>query len=895
MASLAQVSKSRIAVNWTIHGGGTDGYYYRKTSEGKSVQDDFIRMKDLFDHVNDELAKNCKEGRRITSIKNFRWTSPGASIVSNEDIDDQFRGIFEHPYWEEVYGNRSMETRDKLGRDRLHQPVTSGVGAPEDAETWGPGELLKDLQLSMFDQDKYDALTDEEEKKKYVSDNVFTNELLSTEYANKYTQMTSGDFGLWFQRYVESESQDGSFSPFKRAFPSEWTNEEDQGKLKKDLQKLHDDIFNVAQKENQILKDEKMSDIITQIILASCKRVTDDAEWEKSCQHWEFYPITCSPINGVEGRKELFKQYPQKDVTDKGKERLEEIRSKAEAAKAEAMEKGDTEKVARLNQKIVEIANAENELDVVGAEMKYKRYNGNPALQFIYLLNIARRCLVFHKGKKVREEYVTSAPEKTVANMPSINPHDFKFDATYDCMDPDERKQMYMDINGFLQNVRPNKTRHETSDLFAFNHVDVEGTIYNLFENDNLIKLLMQLQGGVKLDERDFYTKIEEDWVGGVLDEIVAEVHEKHPDKDNISDVPIILKLLYYVMFNSSNTKDGIAKEYVVGSPEKTLKRKTTGEDQAVSVNPGKFLPGWWDNYDFMAPVHGFLRSVSKALYYKVTGNSGGGRMAAGTRRQLESTMHGKKPLTERPNKTDGGTVVPYHEWQDPDRVLKFLEPACEFKRPFYDEIRYTMLDIAKEYAGTKNHTDTKNEDETAWEATGTTPEAIKERFKGEVRTNLRGKRYAEADEANGEYFSDDFERHFKKFVKIEGSNFGSTEGANTNPFVKIFINPGRSEYKNSFTMAQGGKKKRKKRTRRKRKKKRKRTRKKRKKKRKCKKRMKKKIICLSAPNKKATRKLIRVTKKLAKMKGIRLSKCSKQRIKKWAKKKKRTRRRRKR
>jgi len=54
-----------------------------------------------------------------------------------------------------------------------------------------------------------------------------------------------------------------------------------------------------------------------------------------------------------------------------------------------------------------------------------------------------------------------------------------------------------------------------------------------------------------------------------------------------------------------------------------------------------------------------------------------------------------------------------------------------------------------------------------------------------------------------------------------------------------------------------------------------------------------KKIICLSAPNKKATRKLIRVTKKLARMKGIRLSKCSKQRIKKWGKKKKRTRRKR--
>lgn len=888
MASLAQVSKSRIAVNWTIHGGGTDGYYYRKKSEGKSVQDDFINMKDLFDHINKLLKSECN-GRSIKSIKNFRWTSPGASIVSNEDIDDQFRGIFEHPYWEEVYGNRSMETRDKLGRDRLHQPVTSGVGAPEDAETWGPGELLKDLQLSMFDQDNYDALPDEQSKKKYVSDNVFTNELLSTEYANKYTQTTSDDFGLWMQRYVESEIDDsGDFPHFKRAFPSEWTNETEQGKLKKELQKLHDDIFHVAQEENQKLKDEKMSDIITQIILASCKRITDDAEWEKSCQHWEFYPITCSPINGVEGRKELFKQYPQKDVTDKGKERLEEIRSKAEADKAEAMKKEDTEKVSRLEQKIVEMAQAENELDMAGAEMKYVRYNGNPALQFIYLLNIARRCLVFHKGKKVREEYVKSSTHGRPANMPSINPHDFKFDATYDCMDPDERKQMYMDINGFLQNVRPNKTRHETPDLFAFNHVDVEGTTYNLFKDEELEKLLMQLQGGVKLDERDFYTKIEEDWVDGVLDEIVADVNEKHPNIQDHEPVPIILKLLYYVMFNSSNTKDGIAKEYVVGSPEKTLKRKTTGEDQAVSVNPGKFLPGWYDNYDFMAPVHGFLRSVSKVLYYKVTGNSGGGRMAAGTRRQLDSTMGGKKSLADRPNKTVGGKVVPYHEWQDPDRVFKFLEPACEFKRPFYDEIRYTMLDIAKEYAKNKDQEDKVKEG-------GMTGEAIKAQFKDEVRSSLRKKDYTEADEDNGEYFSDNFERHFKKFVKIEGPHFSSTEGANTNPFAKIFINPGRSEYGNSFTMAQGGKKKRKKRTRRKRKKRRKRTRKKRKKKRKCKKRMKKKIICLSAPNKKATRKLIRVTKKLGRMKGIRLSKCSKQRIKKWAKRKKRTRKRRKR
>ena len=253
---MAQVSKSRIAVNWTIHGGGTDGYYYRKKSEGKSVQDDFIRMKDLFDHINKLLESECK-GRSITSIKNFRWTSPGASIVSNEDIDDQFRGIFQHPYWEEVYGNKSILTRDKLGMDRLHMPVTAGKVVGDDAPMWGPGELLKDLQLSMFDQDKYNALPNENHKKKYVSDNVFTNELLSTEYANKYTQTTSGDFGLWLQRYVETE-YNGEFPPFEKAFPSEWTKETDQGKLEKDLQKFHDDIFHVAQEENQMLWNQGM-------------------------------------------------------------------------------------------------------------------------------------------------------------------------------------------------------------------------------------------------------------------------------------------------------------------------------------------------------------------------------------------------------------------------------------------------------------------------------------------------------------------------------------------------------------------------------------------------------------------------------------------------------------
>jgi hypothetical protein len=62
----------------------------------------------------------------------------------------------------------------------------------------------------------------------------------------------------------------------------------------------------------------------------------------------------------------------------------------------------------------------------------------------------------------------------------------------------------------------------------------------------------------------------------------------------------------------------------------------------------------------------------------------------------------------------------------------------------------------------------------------------------------------------------------------------------------------------------------------------RKRTRRRRKKKRSCKKRIIKKTICLKGINKKAMRKLVKVTKKLGKMKGIKMTRCSKRRIKKW-------------
>ena len=107
-------------------------------------------------------------------------------------------------------------------------------------------------------------------------------------------------------------------------------------------------------------------------------------------------------------------------------------------------------------------------------------------------------------------------------------------------MDPEERKQMYLDINGFLQNVRPNHRHHNIEDDYAFNHVKIEGIeggkeggVYNLFNDGELMELMekMSQEDGVKFDSREgFYSKIERDWLpqddndGGVLGEIIEYV-----------------------------------------------------------------------------------------------------------------------------------------------------------------------------------------------------------------------------------------------------------------------------------------------------------------------------------------------------------------------------------
>ena len=102
----------------TQDGGGTDGYYY-KLPESKNIKDlepiheDFVSVRVLLNDINEELRE---KGREITSLKIFRWTFPGAVLVTNEDIDDRFRAFFEHPYGDDIYQNKQLNTRGGMGQ-----------------------------------------------------------------------------------------------------------------------------------------------------------------------------------------------------------------------------------------------------------------------------------------------------------------------------------------------------------------------------------------------------------------------------------------------------------------------------------------------------------------------------------------------------------------------------------------------------------------------------------------------------------------------------------------------------------------------------------------------------------------------------------------------------------
>ncbi|MBC8308335.1 MAG: hypothetical protein H8E55_72835 [Pelagibacterales bacterium] len=770
-----------IKVNWTIHGGGSDNYYFRtrkmpppENKELIKMYNDFVNVKDLYEHINHELEKVHGKGkgkRKIKSLKIFRWTSPGASIVSNEDVDDVFREIFEHPHWHQLYENPGWKTREALGKGVPQLPKT--VGAEVEYER-GPGELMNDLQLFSYvdgeDEDDGD---------------VFLNELLSTEYASKYTQSISSDFGLWFCQH--DEKKDKRILPtFKRELP--WVV--GLTKAKGLAQKMHDTIFKVGKGEAGEADNIKMTEAITNIIIECSKHMTP-GEW---VDNWEFYPITCSPMQGVEGRPTL--------VTVN-----------------KPMEYAETLQLP-----------------------KYTRLHINPGLWFMYLLNIARRCLVFKKGKEKRKQYVEGGPKwkDTKDSVVPIEPKEHKFVTGYDCLDPDERRQLYIDINGFCQNIRPGPNRQGKN---HFNKVTIDGEEreYNLFNNEDFAVFLTKCaqDKGVKLDaSEEFICRIEEDLAdiaGGPLSEIFQIVDQKvlelqppflsEPDKFKFIKVPHLYKLLFFVIYNASNVEDGIAKEYAfghkyyqfVGSAEKEKAGKQGKDLQEAGDDRGSkgwgvlldLLPG----YDDFRSALGFVKDAESGYEYLIHEDPNAQKMASGVNTQLVSTFRNKCPFTEGQKAELGFT-----EWQDGERAYEYFKLAVPYERSIEEEIEEQMILFAPSLVGDKG-------------------EDLKEKLHFEIKKQLVCMYGSKKVEASN--YKELFEKIYKKLIRYKTITFDGKSYTKTK---------------------QGGKKKRrrKKRTRKKRKIKFKWTRKR-------KKRRKKKIIRMKIKNK-TTRNYIKV-KKLAKKK----------------------------
>ena len=773
MASLAVDKNNGIMkINWTIHGGGSDGYYYNEggLQTKKEMHEDFVKVKDLFEYINGELLP---QGKKIKSLKIFRWTSPGASIVSNEDIDDVFREIFEHPYWPQLYQSGAWKTRTAMGKNEKHMSATVGS---TDGEPRGPGELMKDLQLFMYDEANPQEDSD-----------VFLNELLSTEFINKYTQATSSDFGIW------TLHDDGDYSKKYPEFEKrvKKTNSTSVKQQKTYAQKLHEEIFKTKEGTAGHTPNIKMAEAIKDIIVTLAKNYSAD----DFPQHWEFYPVTCSPMNGVEGRKTLLED-----------RKFDKDRYKVHEAPFRLT--GPPPKPPQLI-----------------------RLHTNAGLTFAYMLNIAKRCKVFNDGKKRRGEWVRkfnkdNTQDKWGDDIDELNAHRLQFENTFDCMDPDERRQLYIDINMFLQNVRPNQTRQQTN---VFNAMTIDtpkmGPI-NLFDDGEFDSFIKTLEAGVKFDKRksttsnNLVTKIEANSLAYIqqiineVDNVLLEkgMHEKTPENQSIDkakheelkqSVPKILKLLFYVIYQASHHEDGIAKDYGL-----EYKYDFQGSSSKSNTNYSMGDPEWGFNeeYNFGNAINKWVKSFWAGWSWrpKKMDSVGEQRMAKGVSDQLVSTLLNKGPLPP----------AGYDDWQD--KAYEYLQYADGFVRNHFDKVRHDIIYFA-----------------TDSDITGTTVEEAKQKLKNKVMNFMPSN--VSKDSL--------FDEHYNKAIRSKTIVFDTTR--------KKFFKP------------KNGGRKRKKRTRRKRKFKFKWSRKR-------KKRNNKKIIRIKKIRNKTTRSYIKVKKRRKKTRGTR-------------------------
>ena len=80
-----------------------------------------------------------------------------------------------------------------------------------------------------------------------------------------------------------------------------------------------------------------------------------------------------------------------------------------------------------------------------------------------------------------------------------------------------------------------------------------------------------------------------------------------------VGNIPIVIKILFYVIFNAADPIEGIAKQY-------RLDNVGEGDKKRGSLAKGNIdkSMGWGifqEGYDFSAAVHGFIRSVTNRLY----------------------------------------------------------------------------------------------------------------------------------------------------------------------------------------------------------------------------------------------------------------------------------------
>jgi len=623
-------------VAWTIHGGGTNGSYYDKTEiNEKNVGYglDFISVCDVLDRINDNLP----DGKKLKTLKIHRWTSPGASLVTNSDIDNKFRYLVAHMNWPQAYESKLNMLRSSLGSKNAHPVVSVGdVYRPQR----GPGELLKDLQVFTCDKMKQYA-------------DIMTNENLESEYIPG-SKSTDEDFGVWIS-LPNTEDMDSEYYV---------------DKFHKDKQ-IHDEVFKMGEKS--VSQEEsgghrppviRMGDAVAEIIILKFQTWDKEltglpkevaVQWEKKNPwplNWEIYPTTCSPISDIAGRQALVK-----------------YKKKRKSSRASGPQ----------------------------TVLKYERIDRNSGLWFMYLINLILRIKIFKKGKENNMSRLLERKERVKPENSEKYNWDSKdmpiFENVFDCLDPDERRDIYISYNGILQNIRPNDMRIQAGDD-GFHNILTSGTQgrkYNLFKDEDMTSLMDALKKGVSFDDIKGKVSIVSVRAQILLYEIIADfdtllggaMKEKNVEKPYVfkageyDHIPTLLKFIFYLTYNLSHVDagndgdTGEPKHPVFGGIAKKYEVLPKGADPKT----GKIKSG--KGVDWSMVLIKEFQTYPKETELVSTQDSE--KMAKNIRHQWVSSLRHKPNLMENKVAKQGmgnGTRT-YDEWQlypKMEEIIKLIE-----------------------------------------------------------------------------------------------------------------------------------------------------------------------------------------------------------------------------